>query len=292
MNSQAVVLSWILFSGAALAQSAAPRANVNAQVKLIGSAYVYIYSVSVVPSSTSPIWWLSVDVSQPLNGLPLTGTGLTNGSGYLAYVSQAVASSPTSLPTIPVGLSAPMGWSVGLSADGTAAWSADSAAANVISGGQQQFQLTSYGLPSIRILRVKAPIDYDNLPFASPADPQDLPRYESALESYQSSLATELMSIGPTAPPATFNAFASLQNLQDLKDQALQLGWITDVGVGKSIDAKLKAARAALNEHEVDDAREILYALLHELSAQAGKHLSNEAVALLQLNTQYLLSHL
>lgn len=70
----------------------------------------------------------------------------------------------------------------------------------------------------------------------------------------------------PTAPSATFDAPQFLQTVQNLENQAVQHGWITDLGVAKSIDAKLTAAGAALKEHEADDAREILHALLHEIS--------------------------
>jgi hypothetical protein len=86
-----------------------------------------------------------------------------------------------------------------------------------------------------------------------------------------------------------------LKTLRKLEDQAVQQGWITDLGVAKGIDAKLRAAGAELKEHKVDEARQILRALLHCFSVEAGKHgehLSAEAVALLYVNTEYLLSHI
>jgi hypothetical protein len=61
---------------------------------------------------------------------------------------------------------------------------------------------------------------------------------------------------------------------------------------GRRRKLKCTLAFAALKEHESGDAAEILHAVLREISAQSGKHLTAEAVGLLEGNIQYLISQL
>jgi hypothetical protein len=98
--------------------------------------------------------------------------------------------------------------------------------------------------------------------------------------------------VGPTAPPADFRLADFLQTIISYKEQAIQLGWIKDRGIGISLDAKLNAAQASLSRGDNRAATNQLSALLEEVDAQAGKQLSSEAVALLKFNTQYLISRM
>lgn len=75
-----------------------------------------------------------------------------------------------------------------------------------------------------------------------------------------------------------------------------ELGWISQEGVCRSLGAKLEHAQAAMGELQATAARASLTAFVNELDAQhgaePGKHVSDEAHALLAVNASYILSRL
>lgn len=101
-----------------------------------------------------------------------------------------------------------------------------------------------------------------------------------------------IRTVGPVPTPSNPDANQFLQTIIGYKEQAIQQGWIKNQGIGNSLDTKLNAASASLARGDNKAAVNQLNALLNEVNAQAGKQLSPEAVALLQLNTQYLISKL
>src|SRR5215475_3230887 len=103
MRISSVVL--LVLSASSFGQTQAPKVAISTQLKQLGSVYVYSYSVSVLPTSSRSVWWLSADISEPEGGASVSNSGLTNGTGFLASVSQTVPSNPVSVPTVPVGLS-------------------------------------------------------------------------------------------------------------------------------------------------------------------------------------------
>lgn len=74
------------------------------------------------------------------------------------------------------------------------------------------------------------------------------------------------------------------------------LGWITQDGVCHSLDVKLQSAQDAIAAGQSASARAALAAFANELEAQhgpqAGKHVSDEAYALLSVNTAFLAARL
>jgi len=91
---------------------------------------------------------------------------------------------------------------------------------------------------------------------------------------------------------STISRVASSQTaLADITN-SLQLGLIDNTGIANSLTRKIQAAASAAAEHENDDAREVLNAFKHEVSAQHGKHITGIAAQVLQEDADSLISQL
>ncbi len=82
---------------------------------------------------------------------------------------------------------------------------------------------------------------------------------------------------------------ALLANLASQVAQARTLRWISNDAMTRNVTDKLQAARTAIARSQVDASRNILGALRTEVTALSGKGFTSEAVALLDLNVQYVL---
>jgi hypothetical protein len=99
------------------------------------------------------------------------------------------------------------------------------------------------------------------------------------------------------APNGSVNAATLLNEVTSYLRQACgDLAWISNAGVCHSLEVKLDQAARSLDRGRVDAARGQLGAFLQELEAQhgtqPGKHVSDNAYALLRPNAEYLLSRL
>jgi FIMAH domain len=272
-----------------LLQAVTVQSNVNSA----GSVFIYSYTVGNTPPNVAPVSKVDVDITLPTGGANLSADGLQNGQGFIVNIADTVRHDPRTPAMIPVALSAPPGWLATVSVGGTASWIARSDDAAVVVGGSTSgYQIASPGLPAIRQLTVEADYDVNALAIIPPTDPGDLPRYNKDLAAAVKNFRTTAFAVAPTAPPVNFQPIQFLQTIEDYKEHALKQGWITSPGVANSLDVKLNAALAALQEQDTITAKKILNALLNEVEAQDGKHLTSEAVALLQFNTQYLISKL
>lgn len=65
----------------------------------------------------------------------------------------------------------------------------------------------------------------------------------------------------------------TLSALQACVTHAAEMGHIDNQGIAKSLLAKLTAAQSALNRGQADVAVSELEAFIHEVEAQAGKHI-------------------
>ncbi len=81
-------------------------------------------------------------------------------------------------------------------------------------------------------------------------------------------------------------------NLIKDKEDACNWGWISQKGICNSLDAKLNAAKASIERGEFDTARNQLNAFLHELTAQQGKAVNQQAYELLKADAQNLVDEL
>lgn len=110
--------------------------------------------------------------------------------------------------------------------------------------------------------------------------------------------ARRFEAVVPGIAPERFanpNAALSLVR-EDLGHVCGELGWITDHGICRSLEAKLEAAARSLQRGNARSARGQLQSFLNELDAQhgpePGKHVGASAYALLSANVAYLLERL
>ena len=72
------------------------------------------------------------------------------------------------------------------------------------------------------------------------------------------SLSVSGTTLCPVSAPALFDATQFLAGIINVKEQAIQRGWIKHQGVGISLDAKLNAAQAALTRGNTRTAANVL----------------------------------
>ena len=82
---------------------------------------------------------------------------------------------------------------------------------------------------------------------------------------------------------------ALLANLASQVAQARTLRWISNDAMTRNVTDKLQAARAAIARSQMDTSGNILAKLRTEVAALSGKGFTSEAVALVDVNVQYVL---
>lgn len=86
--------------------------------------------------------------------------------------------------------------------------------------------------------------------------------------------------------------YANFQStLADIAN-SLALGLVDNVGIAMAPSAKINAAAMTVAEHESDDAKEVLNAFEHQVSAQTGKHINGGAPQVLLEDAASLISQL
>lgn len=88
-------------------------------------------------------------------------------------------------------------------------------------------------------------------------------------------LALTLVSRAQAADEHNCDA-VDVQSLYHCVHHAIDDGHVSNVGVGKSLLAKVDAAQAAVNRLQLRTAVRILEAFIHEVEAQSGKHIDPE----------------
>jgi len=217
---------------------------------------------------------------------------IENGAASTAGVSKlAIETSQAGGRSAPPGLSAPQpGWRAVAGTEGNARWVAVTSQNFVLPKQRLAgFSLTSQMPPSLRRFTLAPYVDPDKAPVIGPADdPGELDRYNQELEQYAESQGVSGLTLGP-APLGPVSADTVLANLVNQLPQARSLRWITSDASARSFTEKLQAARGALARRQSEASANTLRALRTEVAAQSGKTLTSEAVALLDLNLQYVL---
>ena len=174
--------------------------------------------------------------------------------------------------------------------DATARWIAANDAA-LISPKQRLagFSLASHGPPSLRRFTVAPHID----PLLAPVDPPqpdalEVERFQQEFDQYVESQSVTGLTLAPSALRA-MTPDALLANLASQVAQARALRWISNDTMARNVTDKLQAARTAIARSEVDASGNTLRALRTEVAALSGKGFTSEAVALVDLNVQYVL---
>lgn len=258
--------------------------------------YSYQYTINNSQDSTGDLIGLDIDISYPSGSAILKKEGLTIPYGKWSRTFDQSIPPTAKVTMIPVGMEKPDKWIVGVSVYGTAGWGSPDYVQLKPGESLGGFGLTSYGLPGIRGFKAEPNLDVD-------AD--YYPHLESVEGAWDESKAIiakikELedkvnfmgKTVGPTAPPVVFNATTFLDYIIGLKHQAASLGWIDNSGIVNSLDVKLDNAKKKLSQGDNSTAKNILNAFINDVEAQAGKHVTSEAYALLKYNALYLISNL
>ena len=226
--------------------------------------FTYRYTVENGARSTAGIGKLVIDISLPM------GVGRAGD---------------------PVGVSAPQpGWRAIVGTDATARWEAIQNASLVLPNHTLAgFAIASHGPPALGRFTFSPHIDPDRAPVMSPGDdPGDVDRYNQDLARYVASQSVDGVTLTPAAP-VTATPDAELTNLTNQVVRARALGWISNEAIARSLRAKLESARGALSRRQFEMAQNILSGLRTDVAAQSGKSLTTEAVALVDVNIQYVL---
>lgn len=166
--------------------------------------------------------------------------------------------------------------------------------ASQVRGGQTLggFSITANGLIGRCPFQLQPIVDTTLLGIADPEADADLEAYYSQTQAALAALSVSGTTIGPVPAPPVFDRIGSLRSLLTEIDETYSLGWITNRGIQNSFTAKLRTALNALERGNIATATNVLGAFIHEVEAQAGKHLSPQAVVLLKVNTQYLIDRI
>ncbi len=266
--------------------------------------FKYSYLLSNPATNTGLIWSVDIDISKPQHGRDISADGLIiikgiSRSGRVVQDTFRDEIADIGLrmdkQVIPVGIDIPAGWMGGIALRGTASWGSREEEYNIKPGGALDgFIIKSRGIPTIREISIKPWWVYVAEGYVSEEDEEKARRIEEEITYHGKT-------VGPTAPPEELVPVDFLQQIIGLKHEAAALGWITNKGIERSLDAKLEAALKKLEQGNNVAARDIIGAFINEVEAQGcesydgcpeGRHLAPEAYALLKYNAQYLIDNL
>lgn len=155
--------------------------------------------------------------------------------------------------------------------------------------------IDSTALPALTILRLSGLIPPVPWPSEEGMIPSEVDDLVSSIQAGLDGWAT-VPGIAPLRLPGELGGPDELLALiqGDLAEVCGPLGWIGNPGICTSLGAKLAAAAQSLAAGRPGPARGSLNAFLQELDAQhgdePGKHVNQNAYALLRVNVEYLLS--
>jgi len=268
----------------------------------------YRYSVANGISSTGCINRFEVDLSFPENGNDLSDSGLTD---YPRYVDRTALRLNPELRIIPVGVpSLPTykgftsAWFAGFGVNKRIDW-VRAIASYRIEPGDTLLGITmiSHGLPGLRAFVISP--SYEPVPpvIVTPENedsvylnvPPLTQEEEEAFQRLLDSIKVRGTTIGPTAPPATFNALTFLDTIASYVSQSRTLGWITTQAAANKYTALIDSAQShlAVTPPQRGIAKAKLDSVLLNVhpDSTAGL-LTSEAYALLRFNTEYVLTKL
>ncbi len=268
----------------------APRLQVSVEIDP-RDVFIYRYTLENGAASTAAIQRMTIDISLPAGASKPSAFGLAHGPGYFVAELSAQGRTLTTGEAIAVGLSAPQpGWRVTVGTDATARWIAVNDAA-LISRKQRLagFSLASHGPPSLRRFTVAPYIDPELAPVEPPQpDALEAERFEQEFDQYVESQSVTGLTLAPSALKA-MTPDALLANLARHVAQARTLRWISNDAMTRNVTDKLQAARTAIAQSQVDASGNILGTLRTDVAALSGKGFTSEAVALVDVNVQYVL---
>ena len=290
-----MLMAVTLATGAGFGQAQTPSlsaARLQASVEIDPRGiFIYRYALENGAASTAAIWRMTIDISLPPGASRPSASGVAHGPGYFVAESSLSGRALTTVEAIAVGLSAPQpGWRATVGTDATARWIAVNDAALILPKRRLAgLSLASHGPPSLRRFTVAPHIDPQLAPIDPPQpDALEVERFEQDLNDYIESQSVTGLTLAPSALKA-MTPDALLANLASQVAQARTLRWISNDAMTRNVADKLQAARTAIAGSQVDASRKILTALRTEVAALSGKGFTSEAVALVDVNVQYVL---
>ena len=291
----AIILATVtLWTGPALGRAQAPSFSPRLQASVEidpRNVFIYRYALENRAASTAAIWRMTIDISLPRGASRPPASGVAHGPGYFVAELSAPGRTVKTAEAIAVGLSAPQpGWRTTVGADAIARWVAVTDAAR-ISPKQRLagFSLASHGPPSLRRFTVVPYIDPELAPVEPPQpDALEAERFEQEFDQYVESQSVTGVTLAPSALRA-MTPDALLAHLAGQVAQARTLRWISNEAMTRDVTDKLRAARTAIAQSQMEASEKILRALRTEVGALSGKGFTSEAVALVDVNVQYVL---
>lgn len=286
----AVTLTYGPVPGRAQAPSlSAPRVQVSVALDS-RDVFIYQYTLENSAASTAAIQRITIDISLPAGASRPSASALAHGPGYFVAELSAHRSLTTG-EAIAVGLSAPQpGWRTTVGTDARARWNAVNDAAVIFPKQRLAgFSIASHGPPSLRRFTLAPHINPELAPVDPPQpDALEVERFQQELDQYVESQSVTGLTLAPSALPS-MAPDALLANLANQVAQARTLRWITSDAMTRNVTDKLQAARTAIARSNVGAAGNILGALRTDVAALSGKGFTSEAVALVDLNVQYVI---
>ena len=278
--------------GLGQAQSPAFSPRLQAWVEIDPrNVFIYRYALENGAASTAAIWRMTIDISLPRGAFRPPASGVAHGPGYFVAELSAPGRSVTTAEPIAVGLSAPQpGWRTTVGTDATARWIAVTDAARISPKERLAgFSLASHGPPSLRRFTVVPYVDPQLAPVEPPQpDALEEERFEQEFDQYLESQSVPGVTLAPSALKA-MTPDAWLAHLASQVAEARTLRWISNEAMTRNVTDQLHAARTAIARSQMDASRKILGALRTEVAALSGKGFTSEAVALVDVNVQYVL---
>ena len=267
----------------------APRLQASVEIDP-RDVFIYRYALENGAASTAAIWRMTIDISLPAGASRPSAFGVAHGPGYFVAELSGPGRTLTTGEAIAVGLSAPQpGWRTTrarmrrpLVARST------TQLASPRSKGSPAFAC-EHGPPALRRYTVTPYIDPQLAPVEPPQpDALEAERFEQEFDQYVESQSVTGLTLAPSALKA-MTPDALLANLASQVAQARTLRWISNDAMTRNVTDKLQAARTAIAQTQVDASGKILGALRTEIAALSGKGFTSEAVALVDVNIQYVL---
>ncbi|NKE72231.1 hypothetical protein [Candidatus Manganitrophus noduliformans] len=282
--------------------------NANVAFSKETEIYKYQYSVSSDINNTYNIQIIDIDIEKPTGSKNLPNQGLmiierngtqTEYENYWTLKSKGFPGLMQSI--IPVGFHPPDNWVAVPTMSLSVSWAATTPfgeSRHLIRPGETKdgFELTSYGLPGIRIVRL-----YVSVPFAKLLEEafnkayQTTPPEEMTEEQVvainkvvRDETSIRITTIGPTSPQKNFVALDFINYLISLRRQAETHLWITQPSIIPALDAKLDLVKASLTANNNAAAITDLNDLINEVENKKKVALTSEAYILLKFNVLYL----
>ncbi len=252
--------------------------------------YIYTYKISNPSSNTGEIWYIKIDISEPVEhfDLPADPT-LQLGATTMQFSEYRASLEPLGFladrSVIPVGQKVPSGWLGGFGRDGYLGFASGKPALNIQPGQSQAgFRIESRRVPSLRWIKV------------IPNWVHVVPNHDAVTEEERDRAADvelKLLFTTFTLGPSSVFEQGSVEHWNQLRDDLERLinqRQCVDPGFGSTLVALLADARTALDVGDGNLGKARLQTLLDAVMPAAEAQVCSEGRQLVQLNAEALIA--